>query len=82
MKHSLFNVLEAIIDNTEYTEFNLSKPEYVIEYAESMGRTVYRHDADKIIEVGHDWLYDMKNGNGEWSRMYYKYKGVLDSYED
>lgn len=68
-EHSLFDVLEDII-NSQDTTFNLSSPEYVIGYAKSMGKTIYLDQANKIIEVGNTLIFFMKNS-----------KDKLDVYE-
>lgn len=64
---NLFDVLDAIV-NSDYKE-NLSDIEAIIAVAEAGNMVIISDMAGAIQEVGKNGLHEIKNGNGEWSKM-------------
>ena len=77
--NKLFEILDGII-SSDYTEENFSAPANVQDYAEhGCGYLISLEEAQKIIEVGREWLDAIENGNGEWSRMRYEAQEKLEN---
>lgn len=78
MTNNLFAILDGIVDSG-YAEDILSDVSAIHNYAESMSEDITDHDAQRIAEVGKQWLAEQANGNGEWSRMRYEARAALES---
>lgn len=77
--NSLFNILDGIVSDRENTEENLSSASAVMAYAENgCGVDISEAQAEKIMAVGKNWLHEIKNGNGEWSRMRHEAMAALE----
>lgn len=73
---TLFDILDGIIESDEGSE-TLADTDLIVNYAEAAGENISYEDADKIQAAGRQWLADIENGNGEWSRMREEAKQAL-----
>ncbi len=82
---TLFNILDGIIDNAGDMISNREEVEaaltfnHIDDYAEyGMNATLDTEQINLIREVGLEWIKDVNEGNGEWSRMQYEAMSRLD----
>lgn len=78
MSNNLFAILDGIVDSG-YAADILSDVAEIHNYAEAIKEDITDHDAQRIAEVGKQWLAEQENGNGEWSRMRYEARAALES---
>jgi len=77
MSNVLFEILEGIYGSGCALE-TLADEDMVVNYAESAGHDIDYDQAKKIISVGKQWVDDIENGNGEWSRMRHEAMTALE----
>lgn len=73
----LFNILDGI-NSSDFAGETLASLDDIEAYAESMGETISRADAERIQAAGKKWRDDQANGNGEWSRMRHEAEASLE----
>ena len=81
---SLFEILDGIVDvdgiNSENTITALNDIEYIKDYASNgLDMHITDQEATRISAAGLRWIDEVKNGNGEWSRMRHEAMRALET---